>query len=44
MVLTLFTGVYFWASDTTLKRSPVLQQDECRNLISTMTIVKTFLR
>jgi len=44
VVLTLPTGLYFRASGTTLGRSPVLQQDKCRSLISAMTIVKTLLR
>jgi len=31
---------YFWASDTTLLRSPILQQEEFKSLISATTIVK----
>jgi hypothetical protein len=41
MVLNLSIGLLFWASDITLARSPVLQQEEFRSLISAMMIVKT---
>jgi len=35
---------YFWASERTLERSQILQQEECRSLISAMTIVKILPR
>jgi hypothetical protein len=35
---------YLLASDTTLGKSPILQQKEFRSLISAMTIVKTLPR
>jgi len=44
MVLTLTTGLLFWASDTTFARSPIVQQEECRSLISAMTVVKIMQR
>jgi len=42
MVLTL--PIRHWAIDTTLMRSPILQQEEFSSLISAMTIVKTLPR
>jgi hypothetical protein len=41
IVLTLPLDCYFWASDTTILWSLVLQQEEFGILISAMTIVKT---
>jgi len=35
---------YFWPSDTTLVRSPIVQQEQFRSLISAMTVLKTLPR
>jgi hypothetical protein len=40
MVLILPTGQLFLTSDSKLARSPIVQQEECRSLISAVTIVK----
>jgi hypothetical protein len=34
----------FCASDSALGRSPIVQQEECRSLISAMTVLKTLPR
>jgi len=44
MVLTLPIGALFWAIDTTLAKSPILQQEEFSSLISAMKIVQTLPR
>jgi hypothetical protein len=40
-IVFILLDYYFWASDITLARSPVLKQEEFRSLISAMAIVKT---
>jgi hypothetical protein len=44
MVLTLHIGLLFWASDTTLRRSQIVLQEEFRRLISAMTVLKNLPR
>jgi len=44
MVLTLPIGLLLWIIDMTLARSPILQQEEFRSLISAMTIHKNLAK